>query len=156
MEKYQENLMEASRHLRIADHMAYVTLPLVNEHRLLLKIFDEIYLSIINCINAILNYESLYKRIKIYPNFNNNIESFMKISRNYDLSAEQLKTIKEIIELNKKHKYSAIEFVKQNKIVIMSDNLNIQVLDVISIKKYLLTAKEIMVKAKEKIIKSIQ
>ena len=66
MEKYKNDLMEASRHLRIADHMTYVTFPLVNEHRLLLKIFDEVYLSIINCVNCILNYESLYKRIRLY------------------------------------------------------------------------------------------
>ena len=50
MEKYKENLIEASKRLRIADHMTYVTFPLVNEHRLLLKIFDEIYLSRTYCI----------------------------------------------------------------------------------------------------------
>lgn len=152
MEKYKENLIEASRHLRIADHMAYVTFPLVNEHRLLLKIFDEIYLSIINCINGILNYEVLYKRVRLYSTFNENFDSFIKISRSYDLSEEQIKMIKEIIELNKKHKRSAIEFVKQNRIVIMSDNLGIQILDLISIKKYLFTAKGLMVKARDKII----
>lgn len=152
MEKYKENLIEASRHLRIADHMTYVTFPLVNEHRLLLKIFDEIYLSIINCINGILNYEVLYKRVRLYSTFNENFDSFVRISRYYDLSGEQIKMIKEIIELNKKHKKSAIEFVKQNRIVIMSDNLGIQILDLISIKKYLFTAKEFMVKTRDKII----
>lgn len=152
MEKYKEDLIEASRHLRIADHMTYVTFPLINEHRLLLKIFDEIYLSIINCINGVLNYEVLYKRVRIYSTFNENFDSFVRISRYYDLSDEQIKMIKEIIELNKKHKKSAIEFVKQNRIVIMSDNLGIQILDLISIKKYLFTAKEFMVKARNKII----
>ena len=67
MEKFQENLVQAIKNLQIADHMAYVTYPLINEKRLLLKIFDEIYKSIISCINAILNYEYLYKRIKLSP-----------------------------------------------------------------------------------------
>ena len=152
MEKYKENLIEASKRLRIADHMTYVTFPLVNEHRLLLKIFDEIYLSIINCINGILNYEVLYKRVRLHSTFNANFNSFLKVSRNYDLSEEQIKMIKEIIELNQKHKKSAIEFLKQNKIIIMSDNLGVQILDLISIKKYLFVAKELMFKARDKII----
>lgn len=151
MEKYKNDLMEASRHLRIADHMAYVTFPLVNEHRLLLKIFDEIYLSIINCVNCILNYESLYKRIRLYSSFNENFNTFIRIGKNYDLSSEQIKKIREIVDLNKKHKNSAVEFVKQNKIVIMSDNLGIQVLDLIIIKKYLLLAKELMLKTRDRI-----
>lgn len=151
MEKYKNDLMEALRHLRIADHMTYVTFPLVNEHRLLLKIFDEIYLSIINCVNCVLNYESLYKRIRLYSSFNENFNTFIRISKNYDLSDEQIKSIKEIVELNRKHKSSAMEFVKQKKIVIMSDNLGIQVLDLIIIKKYLLLAKELMVKTRDRI-----
>lgn len=151
MEKYKNDLMEASRHLRIADHMTYVTFPLVNEHRLLLKIFDEIYLSIINCVNCVLNYESLYKRIRLYSSFNENFNTFIRISKNYDLSDEQIKSIKEIVELNRKHKSSAMEFVKQKKIVIMSDNLGIQILDLIIIKKYLLLAKELMVKTRDRI-----
>ncbi len=143
MEQYEQNLKEAARHLQIADHMTYVTFPLINDHRLLLKIFDEIYGSIIGCVNAILNYEASYKRIRLYNGFNNNLETFTKIGKNYNLS--------EFIDLNKKHKQSAMEFVRQNKVVIMSDNLGTQVLDLIIIKKYLLLAKELMVRVREKI-----
>ena len=92
-------------------------------------------------MNAILNYEASYKRIRLYNGFNNNLETFTKIGKNYNLSNEQIKRIKELIELNKKHKKSAMEFVRQNKVVIMNDNLGTQVLDLIIIKKYLLLAK---------------
>ena len=44
-----------------------------------------------------------------------------------------------------------MEFVRQDKVVIMSDNLGTQVLDLITIKKYLLLAKELMMKVREKI-----
>jgi len=150
-EQHHLDLKEAARHLQIADHMTYVTFPLVNEHRLLLKIFDEIYASIIGCINAMLNYESLYKRIRLYPGFEDNFETFIKIARNYDLSNEQIKKITEIIDLNKKHKQSAIEFVRQERVVIMSDSLRTQVIDLIVIKKYLLLAKELMVRVRKKV-----
>ncbi|MAG61292.1 hypothetical protein CMI43_00510 [Candidatus Pacearchaeota archaeon] len=151
MEQYEQNLKEAARHLQIADHMTYVTFPLINDHRLLLKIFDEIYGSIIGCVNAILNYEAMYKRIKLYSGINDNFNTFARIGKNYNLSNEQVKRIKDLIELNKKHKKSAMEFVRQDKVVIMSDNLGTQVLDLITIKKYLLLAKELMMKVREKI-----
>jgi uncharacterized protein with ATP-grasp and redox domains len=151
MEQYEQNLKEAARHLQIADLMTYVTFPLINDHRLLLKIFDEIYGSIIGCVNAILNYEAMYKRIKLYSGINDNFNTFARIGKNYNLSNEQVKRIKELIELNKKHKKSAMEFVRQDKVVIMSDNLGTQVLDLITIKKYLLLAKELMMKVREKI-----
>jgi len=150
-EQHHLDLKEAARHLQIADHMTYVTFPLVNEHRLLLKIFDEIYASIIGVINAMLNYESLYKRSGLYPGFEDNFETFIKIARNYDLSNEQIKKITEIIDLNKKHKQSAIEFVRQERVVIMSDSLRTQVIDLIVIKKYLLLAKELMVRVRKKV-----
>jgi len=152
MEKFQENLKEAMRNLQIADHMTYVTFPLVNEKRLLLKIFDEIYKSIINCINAILNYEYLYKRIRLYQNNNDNMQTFVdKCAKDYTLNNEQIKKIKEIIETNKKHKQSAMEFVKKDKIVILSDNLGTHTLDIQKIKEYLFLAKELLMKTNSRI-----
>ena len=148
MEEYHKNVKEAIKHLKIADHMTYVTFPLVNEYRLLLKIFDEIYYSIINCVNAILNYEYLYKRIILYNSYSDNFDTFVSIAKNYDLSNEQIKKIKEIIDLNKIHKQSAMEFVKKDKVVIMSDSLRTQVLDLRQVKEYLLIAKELMVRVK--------
>jgi len=154
MEKFQENIDNAIKSLQIADHMAYITFPLVNEKRLLLKIFEEIYKSIINCINAILNYEYLYKRITIYTDKNSNMQTFTeKVAKNYQLTNNQVKKIKEIIEINKRHKQSSMEFVKKEKIVILSDNLNHQILDIQKIKEYLLLAKELLMKANSKIIK---
>ena len=152
MEKYSENLKEAIKHLQIADHMAYVTFPLVSEQRLLLKIFDEIYKSIINCINAILNYEYLYKRIKLYGDNGDNFKTFsQKCAKNYNLSHQQIKIINEIIEINKRHHQSAMEFVKRDRVVIMSDSLSIQTLDIFRLKQYLLLTKELVMKVNQKI-----
>jgi len=152
MEKFHENLKEAIKALQIADHMAYVTFPLVNEQRLILKIFDEIYKSIIKCINAILNYEYMYKRIKLYTDNNENIRTFShKCAKTYNLNNEQTKKILEIIELNKKHKQSAMEFVKRDRIVILSDNLRTRTLDINKVKEYLLVAKELLMQANNKI-----
>ena len=150
-EEFEKNLKEAIRHLQIADHMTYVTFPLVNENRLLLKIFDEIYNSIIGCVNCILNYEYLYKRISLYKSHKDNLGTFVNLAKEYDLSNEHIKKIEEIIEVNKRHKESAMEFVKGDKVVILSDNLGTQILDLRIVKEYLLLAKELMVRVKGKI-----
>lgn len=146
MEEFDKTLKEAIRHLHIADHMTYVTFPLVKENRLLLKIFDEIYASIINSINSVLNYEHFCKRINLYSNYSNNFDTFIRIAKNYGLSSEHLKKIKEIITINNRHKQSSMEFVKKDKVVIMSDNLGVEVLDLMAIKQYLLVAKELLVR----------
>jgi|TARA_B100001971_G_scaffold74983_1_gene69167 hypothetical protein len=151
MEKFQENLKDAVKNLQIADHMTYVTFPLVNDNRLLLKIFDNIYQSIIGSINAILNYEYLYKRIKIYTDINENLQTFSnKCAKNYSLSNEQIRKINQIITLNKQHKQSAMEFVKQDKVVILSDSLGTEVIDLQKIKEFLLLAKELLMKTNNK------
>ena len=147
LSKFQEDLKKAIKNLQIADHMTYVTLPLINEKRLLLKIFDEIHKAVINCINATLNYEYLYKRIRIYSDNKQNLETFLnKCAKNYSLNNQQIQKIKEILVLNKKHKESAMEFVRKEKIIILSDNLKTKYLDINTVKEYLLLAKELLMK----------
>ncbi len=148
MEEFQKNLKEAIKHLQIADHMTYVTLQILNEQKLIIKIFDEIYNSIIQCINAILNYEYLYR--KISPSQENNLNTFIKIAKDYNINNEQIKKIKEIINLNKQHKQSAMEFVKKDKVIILSDSLRTQTLNIRLIKEYLLLAKELLAKVSGK------
>ncbi|MBD3253431.1 hypothetical protein GF386_06870 [Candidatus Pacearchaeota archaeon] len=151
MERFKEDLKQAIKNIKIADHMTYVTLPLVNEKRLILKIFDEIHKSIINCINASLNYEYLYKRIKLYNSRDKNIETFLKkCAKNYSLTNQQIEKIKEILIINKKHKQSAMEFVKKEKVIILSDNLKTKYLDIEIIKEYLLLTKELFIKLNKK------
>lgn len=144
MEKHIELKQEANRHLKIADHMLYVTYGLVNEKRLLIKIFDEIYKTVYFSICSIV-YWDIYRR-KINSSLNNEeiIEYFFNVfPKEFNLNENLFNNIKEILEINNNHKKSAIEFVKKEKIVIMADDLDTLVLDINSIKKYLGIAKEL-------------
>lgn len=150
--KFKEDLDNAKRNIQIADHLIYITFPLINERRLLLKIFEDIHKSIINCINAVLNYEYLYKKIVLYKDSKENFRTFFnKCAKNYDLNNYQIKKILELLELNKKHKQSAMEFPKKEKIIILSDNLKTEYLNLQKIKDYLLLAKEIYNKINKKL-----
>lgn len=147
-EKFIENLDKAAVVLKTADHMLYMTYPLIREKRLLLKILSEIYFSILNTINAILQYEYLYKRIQLFNNARDNFIIFQqKCAPRYRISPEQMEKIKEIFDLTEKHKNSPFEFVRGNKIVIMSNALKTDIITVEKMKTYVLTAKDLLRKA---------
>jgi len=143
-EKFLISLEKAKKSLEIADHLTYMTFPIVKENRLLLKVLDELYLSIINAINAILQYEYLYKRVQIYQDAKENFRSFQRIAVRYNINQEQLNKIIEILNLAEKHKKSPFEFSKDGKIVIMSDNLRIETINIDKIKGFILETKDFL------------
>jgi len=146
-EKFKKYLKESKRHLQIADHMTYITYPLVNEKKLIIKIFEEIYKSLENSINAAIYYEFEKGNIILNSNNEKNLLIFFDtISKNYNLNEKELSKIKEIIEIEKKHKKSAVEFTKEEKVVMLSDNLKTQILTIDNIKEYLNLLKGIFLK----------
>jgi hypothetical protein len=138
-DKIRKNLDAAIKSLQIADHMTYITYPLVNEKRLLLKIFDEIYQSIITCVSVIIEQKGKES---------GNINFFIKnYARSCGLSYEEIKKISHVMDIKQKQKESGMDFVKKNKVVILSDNLTTEILDLRKIKEYLLIAKKLLMKA---------
>jgi hypothetical protein len=153
-EKFIENLDKAASLLQTADHMLYMTYPLIKEKRLLLKILNEIYIVILSTINAILQYEYLYKRITLYKNAKENFSVFKnKCAGRYSITPEQIEKILEIFNLAEKHKKSPFEFVRNNKIVIMTNALKTDTITIENMKEYIFTAKDLLRKA-ETIIRS--
>lgn len=150
-EKFIESLDNAQKALQIADHMTYVTFPLIKEKRLLLKVLAALGICIPHIINAILQYEYYWKRIQIYKEAKDNFETFRRISARYDITAEQLKKIVEILTLAEKHKKSPFEFVRNDKIIIMSESMQTDTLTIEKIKTFLLDTKDFFKKATTKI-----
>ncbi len=152
MEKYIENLNKASSMLQTADHMLYMTYPLVKEKRLLLKVLNEIYLVVLSIVNAILQYEYVYKRVNLYKTAEENFSVFKnRCAPRYEISPEQVQKIKEIFDLAEKHKKSPFEFVRNNKVVIMTNALKTDTITVEKIKEFLFLSKDILRKAETKI-----
>jgi hypothetical protein len=150
--KFHEYLLDSKRNLQIADHMTYVTFPLINENRLLLKILDEIYKGILNATTAAITYECLKIKIKISEDSTQNIENFLKeFSTEYSLNSDELRKIIEIIEFHKKHKLSPMEFVKKEKVVIMSKDSRIDTLNIEKTKEYLSVSKSLYKKIEKKL-----
>jgi len=147
-EKYNESMSKAIKSLQISDHMAYVTYPLMKDKRLLLKSLDSIYESLIHTINAILQYDYLWKKIQLYKDPKSNFRVFSeKCAPRYGISKENVSEILEILALVEKHKRSPLEFTRKEKVIIMSDNLKTNVIDIEVIKKYLILTKSLLERA---------
>ena len=151
MEKYIESLETAQKALQIADHMTYITFPLVKEKRLFLKILSELSISILNTINSVLQYEYYKKRIQIYKDARDNFNTFKELSLRYGIGPEQLRKLIEIIDLSEKHKKSPFEFVRNDKIIIMSEGMQTETLSLEKIKALLLETKDFLRKVNIKI-----
>jgi hypothetical protein len=148
-DKHIENLQKAVKNIRIADHMIYVTYPVIKDKRLLLKSLDEVYDSIVCVINAILQYDFLYRRIRLTNDPKENFDIFInKCAKRYNLSSEDIKEIIELLTLIESHKKSPMEFLRRDKIVIMSESLKTTIIDTERLKKYLNLSKNLVNKAK--------
>jgi len=144
IEKHITSLNSAKKNIILADHLTYVTFPVVKDNKLLLKILEEIANSLLNAINSILQYEYLYKRIHIYQNPKDNFETFLKLADKYSINQEQIKTIKEILQITENHKKSPLEFSKRDKLIILTDNSNFSQINIEKIKIFVLETKDII------------
>jgi len=150
MEKFLENIVVAEKTIRTADHMIYVTFPLIKDKRLLFKILHEIKNALALCINSILQYEYLYKRIRLYKDSRLNFKIFVeKCVPRYGITKEEMNLILELFDFVEKHKESSFEFVKDEKIVILSKSLRPKVMTVEKTKEFMMVAKNILKKTKE-------
>ena len=142
MEEFKSLVLEANRKLRLADHMAYVTYPMLKETKLLLTILDNIDKSLKVALNAYLHYERLYKRISYNPDdLKSKLELFDRsAARRYNLPG-YTKLILEVHLILKKHKEASVAFVKKDKLVICNGNYRMKVLEVADVKNYLSKAK---------------
>ena len=151
MEKFLQNIQEAEKTIRTVDHMIYVTFPLIKDKRLLLKIILETKTAIANCINSILQYEYLYKRINLYKDPLSNFRTFKdKCAPRYEITGEEVKLVLELFDIVEKHKKSAMEFIRREKVVILSESLEQKTISVEKAKEFILLAKSILNKTKGK------
>ena len=153
MEKFLEYLAQAEKIIRTADHLIYITYPLLKDKRLLLVILSEMKKALVNCINSILQYDYLYKRISLSPDTKTNFETFLnKSSKRFQITNQELEQIKKLFEFEESHKNSSMEIMKENKIVILSPDLRQKTITIEQIKEFLVLSKSILEKTKNKIL----
>jgi hypothetical protein len=154
--KFLENIEEAEKIIQTADHMVYITFPLVKDKKLLLKILSETQIALAKCINAILQYEYIYKRIRLYNQAKENFRTFQnRCAKRYGITDSEIKVITEIFDLTEKHKKSPMEIMKDEKIIILSDDMQSKTITFEKIKNFINISKKILKKTKETIKRTI-
>ncbi|MAG50668.1 hypothetical protein CL621_03480 [archaeon] len=137
MEDFLELLSEANKAFKTADHLTYVTYPLVQETKLLIAIVENLYSALIKSIEAILEYDQLYKRISLLPQDPQlRFEIFKtKSAKRYNIDDIDLDLIEDLREIISYHKKSPLEFVRKDKYVLYLNNLRIKTIDFKKIKE---------------------
>jgi hypothetical protein len=140
---YKELLTKAIRSIKRADHLTYMTLPLVKDNKLILSILSNIELSLTQGMDALLEYERDYKRISPLPqNFHSRYELFRdKLINKYGITTMEVELIVTLKNTIEAHKNSPIEFSRPDKFVICSENYRMKSISVVEIKKYISISK---------------
>lgn len=149
MEKFLQNLEEANREINSVDHLANVVYPLVKDKKILLKILTETSDAVKKIIVTILQYDYIKKRIQLSKDPKENFKIFIESSAKFHKLETEAKKIVELFSLIDKHKQSTMEFVRGDKIVIVTENMNTTVLTLEKVKEFIILAKSLMKKLRE-------
>jgi len=143
MEKFQELRESAKKKITIADHMLTQTYPLVKDAKLLLAVLENTFLALSYSMSSVLHYDRLFKRINILPeNFEGRFHIFKdKCVPRYKIDKEYLSLIREIKDIIIAHKKSPVEFVRNDRFVICSENYRMKTVSVDQLKKIIQKSK---------------
>lgn len=143
MEKSLTLLKEAQQSIKTADHLCYVTFPTVNDNKILLAIAENIYISMVSAMEALLQYEKEFRRLYNIPEvFDLKFDLFKAtIAKRYNIDRTFIYQMDELRKLLQLHKSSQIEFNRKGSYIIMADDFKLKTLNINKIKNYVNNAK---------------
>lgn len=151
MERFLQLVKEANRAFETADHLAYVTYPLVNDTKLIIGIAENLFKALSNGMDAILYYDRIYKRIMHLPtDFQGKLDLFKHSSiPRYNINREIVYLLTELSEVLNIRSKSPIEFSRPEKFVICSKDYALRSLTIKKVKEQINQAKPFMNKLNE-------
>lgn len=143
-----------NKSLNTADHMLYVTMPVVNDNKLMMLVTENLYKAVIGAMDIILYYDRLYKRIGPYgTEFEMRFDVFKnKCARRYNFSDDEIALLREIRKIIVARKQSPIEFSRRDSFVICSPNYRMETITMERLKKFINQSKEFVSKV-DRIVK---
>jgi hypothetical protein len=138
MHEILDNLDKANRLFKMADHLTYVSYPLLKDNKLIITILENLNEANNRLIDSLLYYDYYFKRIKYVPKDDIEKREIFKLYsiNRYNLNKEYIVLIKNLNEIIEKRKSSKMEFVKNDKYVIWNEN-NLLTLNYEKIKEYI-------------------
>lgn len=149
MEDHKLLIKEALRLLNTADHMAYMTYPMINDPKLLLTITKNLYNALLKSVEAVLVYEATYKRIPSFVNsYHDKVRMFKETCLDrYNLSRDGFLVLRDLKEILDEHSKSDVAFRRKDSFVICTDNFRLKTLNLTKVKDYIHKSKPFIEKA---------
>lgn len=144
MERLKQLVKEANSEFMKANHLAYVTYPMIKETKLLYVIAEVLQGALAKGVEAMLHYERLYKRIPLVPGaFDTELELFKNncIVR-YGFNRNVVLLLLDLKSLVRAKKESPVEFSRQGQLVICDEDYGMNVIDIQKLKSYVMDSRE--------------
>ena len=156
MEHFRDLVKEANRAFETADHLTYMTYPLVNDKKVLMLIVEHLHKALLKTMEAFLYYDALYKRISFMPRaFESQLEIFRNYTiRKYNLSTETVILIKEIDDLIKYRETAPMEFSRRENYVIASNSYKLKIISIEKVKRFVTQSKLLLQRVNEVLAES--
>jgi hypothetical protein len=137
MEKFNFLVRQARTYFETADHLIYITYPMIGETKMLLVVVENLYRASVRLVSAVLQYERMYKRIMVLPlEFEGKLKVFEKVSSRFKISSTVVETVYDLWDIMQKHEKSPMEFARKDKFVITGEQFEMKTIDVTLLKKY--------------------
>jgi hypothetical protein len=148
MENIPLMLKEANRLFKNSDHLAYMTYPLVQDKRLLMRILESLNEALSKFMEVLLYYDFVYNRSGPVPqSFMERLDVFRRrCSGRYGIGEGQLKMIMELHEIVEHRKKSSMEFMRGSDYIIASDDFRIRKIGIDQLKKWINESKDFVAK----------
>jgi len=119
---FVSKLFEIEKEIKTAEHLIYKAFPVIREQKMILRAFESLNRASIKNISLILKAEYFLGNIKLGKDSVENLKMFFERSgEKYGLDEREIKILREIIHLGKKHRNSEFEIVKNDKVAIFDD-----------------------------------
>jgi len=139
---------KAVEELRLADHMIYITFPLLEDKQIFLNAVTHLGNAIRVVVKDFMTQEVAYKRVRFMPPEDLLINEFIsKYSSKIGISSFS-KMIKDVTTFNNVKSRSTIKLKRNDKFIVISPEYSMVALTLSEVKSYLSQAKEFVNKMK--------
>ena len=151
MEKSMHLAREATKAFKIADHLIYVTFPLLNDQKLFATVAEKLKEALDKGMRAVLEYDYLYKRIQFVPtDFQACLSLFQQYApKKYGFDSKHFTTMQEVEEIVTRRRESPIEFIRRDRLVIASSDYRLKTVNLEKIKNMAQNTKTFISKVNE-------
>lgn len=150
MKKYEEKIKEAEEEIEMADHLIYVTSPVVKDKNILSKAFDHVYESFRKAIRGFLLYKRRQKKIFSIPKDNRlEVEVFLKkFGEELGIKENEWQDYLELNKIGEKKEKGKYTLMKEDSLHFVLEKYNTTKIEVDDIKDKLLMMKDLINKIK--------